>query len=97
MDLHPTLPPKGGTTNCAYSSFRWFGIITPDCLKAELQTFSSRAGFPRDGLHDLLLDGVKVERSRFLNRRELDEGLAEFRHLLLDEDEAPEFVLEPLS
>src|SRR5262245_53723458 len=59
--------------------------------------YSSRAGFPRDGLHDLLFDGVKVERSGFLNRRELYEGLAELSHLLLDEDEAPEFVFEPLS
>src|SRR5262249_48871393 len=80
-----------------YSSFRRFGIITPDRLKAELQTFSSRAGFPRDGLHDLLLDGVQVERSWFLNRRGLGEGLAELRDLLLDEEEAPEFLLEPLN
>src|SRR4030095_4975356 len=58
---------------------------------------TSRACFPRDGLHDLLFDGVQVERSGFLNGRELNEGLAELRHLLLDEDEAPELVLEPLS
>src|SRR5262245_64793400 len=55
------------------------------------------ACLPRHGLRDLLLDGVQVERSGLLNRRELDEGLAELRHFLLDEDEAPEFVLEPLS
>src|SRR5215510_11227901 len=58
---------------------------------------ASRPCFPCDGLHDLLLDSVQVERSGFLNRRELDECFAELRHLLLDEDEAPEFVLEPLS
>src|SRR5262245_59092854 len=55
------------------------------------------ARLPRDCFHDLLLDGVQVERSWFLNRRELDEALAELRNLMLDEDEAPEFVLEPLS
>src|SRR5262245_23766696 len=58
---------------------------------------SSCARFARDGLNDLLSYSIQVERSGFLNGRELDESLAELRHLLLDEDEAPEFILEPLS
>src|SRR5438128_2413003 len=44
---------------------------------------------------DLRLHGVEVEARSLLHRGELDRCLGEFRNLLLDEDEAPELVLEP--
>ena len=49
------------------------------------------------GLLNLVLRGLKVEARAFLRWRELDGRLGKFRHLLLDIDEAPELVLEPLE
>src|SRR5262245_11160305 len=49
------------------------------------------------GLLDLCLHGLEVEARAFLHRRELDGGPGKLRHLLLDIDEAPELVLEPLE
>src|SRR5262245_53535885 len=49
-----------------------------------------------DGLRDLRLDGVEVEARWGLQRRELNEALRKFRDDLLDQDEAPELVREPV-
>ena len=49
-------------------------------------------GMRLNGLHDLLLDGLQVERGGLLHRREFDEGRAELCHLLLDEHETPELI-----
>ena len=50
------------------------------------------AGAGIHGMEDLLLDGFEVEARALLHRRELDGGLGQLRHLLLDVDEAPELV-----
>src|SRR5438552_4174746 len=49
-----------------------------------------------DGLLNLLLHGIEVEARTLLHRRELDRGLGQLRHLLLDMDKAPELVDEPI-
>jgi hypothetical protein len=49
------------------------------------------------GLVNLVLHGFQVEARALLHRRELDGGLGQIRHLLLDMDEAPELVFEPLE
>ena len=46
-------------------------------------------------LLDLFLHGIEVERCSGLHRWELDGGLRELGNDLLNEYEAPEFVLEP--
>src|SRR5437016_375174 len=43
------------------------------------------------------LDRIEVEARAPLHGRELDRRLRQFLHLLLDEHEAPEFVLEPVE
>src|SRR5438477_13202298 len=45
---------------------------------------------------DLLLDGLQIERSALLHRRELDGGLGQLPHLLLDVHEPPKLVDEPV-
>ena len=50
----------------------------------------------RDRRLDLRLDRLHVEARPLLHRRELDEGLRGLRDLLLDEDETPELVREPV-
>src|SRR5882672_3357824 len=49
-----------------------------------------------DGSGDLGLDRFHVETRALLHRRELDEALRRLADLLLDEDEAPELVGEPV-
>src|SRR3954468_22756049 len=48
-----------------------------------------------DGLLNLLLHGIEVEARALLHGRILDGRLGQLRHLLLDEHEPPELVLEP--
>jgi hypothetical protein len=53
-------------------------------------------GVCRHGLLDLGFHPLEVETCASLHRRELDGGLGDLRHLLLDELEAPELVREPI-
>ena len=55
------------------------------------------SGHSRLGLGDLLLDRLEIEARAFLHRREFDRGFGQLENLLLDENEAPEFVLEPIE
>src|SRR5271157_2273352 len=48
-------------------------------------------------LEHLFFHGLQVEGRALLHRGELDRGLSELLHLLLDVDEAPELVLEPVK
>src|SRR3989442_5451394 len=51
----------------------------------------------RPGRRDFRFHSIEVEAGPLLHRRVLDGGRDELLHLLLDEYEAPEFVLEPLE
>src|SRR5258707_10981369 len=54
-------------------------------------------GDRRSGGGDLRLDRIEVEARAFLHRRELDGSHRQFLDLALDENEAPELVLEPVE
>ena len=56
-----------------------------------------RAFHRRDPRRDLGLDRFEIEARAALHRRELDEGLGVFADLLLQEDEAPEFMDEEIT
>src|SRR6266704_6847862 len=49
------------------------------------------------GCRDFRLHGIEVEARAFLHRWELDRSHRELLNLLLDEDEAPELVFEPVE
>src|SRR6266700_7948754 len=51
----------------------------------------------RLGCRDFRLHGIEVEARAFLHRWELDRSHRELLNLLLDEDEAPELVFEPVE
>src|SRR2546428_14096704 len=51
----------------------------------------------RPGRRDFRFHSIEVEAGTLLHRRLLEGGRDELLHLLLDEYEAPEFVLEPLE
>ena len=46
---------------------------------------------------DLRFDGIEIKARSTLHRREFDRRHREFFHLLLDKDEAPELVFEPVE
>src|SRR4029077_15434109 len=54
-------------------------------------------GDRRSGCPDFPLHGVEVEARALLHRRKLDGRHGELLHLLLDEDETPELVFEPIE
>src|SRR5437016_5094803 len=60
---------------------------TPGCL----------LGDRRLGGRDFRLHSIEVEARAFLHWGELNRSHREHRNLLLDENEAPEFVLEPVE
>src|SRR5215218_5742313 len=65
----------------------------PACCRSSAHLFRYRGP---SGL-DLPLHGFKVEACALLHRRELDRRHGQLFHLLLNEHEAPEFVLEPVE
>ena len=51
----------------------------------------------RNPFFQFCFDGVEIEARAALHRREFDEGLEFLAHYLLNEDEAPELVFEPVE
>ena len=73
------------------------GAVGAPAVEAPVPWRFSLARMCLGGLLDLCLHGLEVEARPFLHRRELDGGPGKLRHLLLDIDETPELVLEPLE